>query len=473
MFTPIILAGGSGTRLWPMSRKLMPKQFLPLVSQHTMLQETLLRLRGLDFARPIIVVGEDHRFLAAEQLREIDIEADILLEPEGKNTAPAIALAANLAQMRSSGNDQSLLVLAADHTINDLPAFHTALALAEKITMRGKLVTFGIVPTEANTGYGYIKRGVLGDLPEEYSVDAFVEKPDQATANMYFSSGEYLWNSGMFMFRASDFLAELKIYAEDIALSCANSVKNSQADLDFLRIDADEFSKSPADSVDYAVMEKTERASVVSLSAGWSDVGSWSALADVLEKDSHGNAIKNCTAIVENAKDCLIMGDNRLVAALGVNDLVIIDTKDALLVAEKSEVQGVKKIVEQVTALGGDQHKLHRVVHRPWGNYDSLGSGERYQVKRITVKPGEKLSLQKHNHRAEHWIVVSGKAKVTRDEETITLSENESIYLPIGCVHALENDNQMPLELIEVQVGSYLGEDDIIRFEDRYGRVRS
>ena len=341
---PVILAGGSGTRLWPMSRKYLPKQFLPLTSEKTMLQETLLRLEGLDCAKPIVVVGEEHRFLAAEQLREIGIEADILLEPEGKNTAPAIALAANYAlkrdsQKQESKGDQNLLVLAADHAIQDIPSFHRAIAHAMQIADSGKLVTFGIVPAEANTGYGYIKKGANGSLPEQYAVDAFVEKPDQGKADQYLASGDYLWNSGMFMFRADTFLGELQIYAEDIAKPCARSIENIRMDLDFFRIEAAEFSKSSAESVDYAVMEKTDKAAVVPLDAGWSDVGSWSALADILQKDEQGNVVKNCQTIVEDTKNCMVMGDDRLISVLGVEDLVVVDTKDALLVAHKSAIQ--------------------------------------------------------------------------------------------------------------------------------------
>jgi len=516
MLIPVIMAGGSGTRLWPMSRKYLPKQFLRLTSENSMLQETLLRLyptgcqsQGSDtnftnIARPIIVAGDDHRFLVAEQLREIGIQADILLEPEGKNTAPAIALAANWALTR--GQSQSpidsdpifLLVLAADHVIQNVDAFQQAIKQAQQVAASDKLVTFGIVPTEPNTGYGYIKyaRGQSqnssaiaegSQLETEnfdsdpcFKVEAFVEKPDAATAQQYLDSGDYLWNSGMFLFGAKDYLAELEQHAPNIAGPCAKSVEGAQTDLDFIRVDVQAFKQSAEDSVDYAVMEKTQKAAVIPLDAGWSDVGSWTSLWDIADKDTNGNHVANCQAITENTHNCMIMGEpmadpsskqSRLVTTLGVQDLIIIDTKDALLVANKNSIQDVKKIVAAVKKADGKHDEFHRVVYRPWGHYDSIDNGPRHQVKRITVKPGEKLSVQMHHHRAEHWVVVAGTAIVTRDEETLTLSENESVYLPIGCVHALENQGKIPLELIEVQSGSYLGEDDIVRFEDRYGRT--
>ena len=494
MLIPVIMAGGSGTGLWPMSRKYLPKQFLPLTSDKTMLQETLLRLEGLYTGRPIIVVGDEQRFLAAEQIRELGIDADILLEPEGKNTAPAIALAANHAlarhsrdlssHSRESGNPESpsILVLATDHVIENTAAFQKAVQQAQAVAETKKLVTFGIVPTEPHTGYGYIqtcdRHARASGYPETseaskasvaLEVTSFVEKPDAQTAQSYLGSGNYLWNSGMFMFQAQTFIDELTKFAPGIAEPCAQAVANAKNDLDFIRIDAEAFTASQAESVDYAVMEKTDKAAVIPLDAGWSDVGSWTSLWDISEKDAHGNVIKNCEAITESTQDCMLVGDERLISAIGIKDLIIVDTKDALLVADKSQVQDIKKVVEQIKSSGKGQDEFHRVVYRPWGNYDSIDSGERYQVKRITVKPGEKLSLQMHHHRAEHWVVVAGTAKVTRDKETLTLSENESVYLPIGCVHALENPEKIPLELIEVQSGSYLGEDDIVRFEDRYG----
>lgn len=511
MLIPVIMAGGSGTRLWPMSRKYLPKQFLPLTSEKTMLQETLLRLplgRGqtfssdpsIEIAKPIIVVGDEHRFLAAEQLREIGIEADILLEPEGKNTAPAIALAANFALQRELGSgdrpsalspvvergqtfssDPCLLVLAADHVIQNTEAFHEAITQAEQVAKAGELVTFGIVPTEPHTGYGYIKRGQTfssnGDRPSVLSpsnsaskVASFVEKPDTETAQKYLDSGDYLWNSGMFLFQAQTFLDELENFSPDISEPCKEAIKKAQQDLDFIRVDTEAFATSAEDSIDYAVMEKSDKVSVIPLDAGWNDVGSWTSLWDISEKDAQGNVIKSCEAIIENSQDCMLVGDERLISTIGVKDLIIVDTKDALLIADKNAVQDIKSVVAKIKQSGSGQDEFHRVVYRPWGNYDSIDSGERYQVKRITVKPGEKLSVQMHHHRAEHWVVVSGTAKVQRDEETLTLSENESVYLPIGCIHALENPGKIPLELIEVQSGSYLGEDDIVRFEDRYGR---
>ena len=501
MLIPVIMAGGSGTRLWPMSRKYLPKQFLRLTSENTMLQDTLLRLypsssrtRGsidLKVAKPIIVAGDDHRFLVAEQLRELDLEADILLEPEGKNTAPAIALAANWALKRGqtppqTGSDPTinLLVLAADHVIQNVDAFQKAVKQASQIANNGMLVTFGIVPTEPHTGYGYIKYNPSssprrrGSISEGHKVDSFVEKPDAQTAQKYLDSGDYLWNSGMFLFGAQNYLDELNTHAPNIAGPCAKSVEGAQTDLDFVRVDVDAFKQSAEDSVDYAVMEKTQNAAVIPLDAGWSDVGSWTSLWDIADKDADGNHASNCQAILEDTHNCMVMGElssspgetGRMITTLGVEDLVIVDTKDALLVANKNSIQDVKKIVAAVKKADGKHDEFHRVVYRPWGHYDSIDNGERHQVKRITVKPGEKLSVQMHHHRAEHWVVVAGTAVVTRDEETLTLSENESVYLPIGCVHALENRGKIPLELIEVQSGSYLGEDDIVRFEDRYGR---
>jgi len=476
MLIPAIMAGGSGTRLWPMSRKYLPKQFLRLTSENTMLQDTLLRLKGLDILKPIIVAGDDHRFLVAEQLRELGLEADILLEPEGKNTAPAIALAANWAAKNNP--EAQLLVLAADHVIQNVDAFQKAVKQASQIANNGMLVTFGIVPTEPHTGYGYIKKGEAGALDNEYKVDSFVEKPDAETAQTYLDSGDYLWNSGMFLFGAQNYLDELNTHAPNIAGPCSKSVEGAQTDLDFVRVDVEAFKQSAEDSVDYAVMEKTQNATVIPLDAGWSDVGSWTSLWDIADKDADGNHASNCQAILEDTHNCMVMGElssspgetGRMITTLGVEDLVIVDTKDALLVANKNSIQDVKKIVAAVKKADGKHDEFHRVVYRPWGHYDSIDNGKRHQVKRITVKPGEKLSVQMHHHRAEHWVVVAGTAVVTRDEETLTLSENESVYLPIGCVHALENRGKIPLELIEVQSGSYLGEDDIVRFEDRYGR---
>ena len=466
MIYPVVMAGGSGSRLWPMSRELYPKQFLSLVGEKTLLQETLERLEGLHTAPPVLICNDAHRFLAAEQLRQIGLlNHNIILEPVGRNTAPAIALAALTAL--KSNKDALLLVLAADHSIAKAEEFQKAVKLATPTAEAGELITFGIVPTHAETGYGYIQRGTaIGDL---YQVEQFVEKPDITTAEGYVSSGRYYWNSGMFLFRADRYLEELQTYRSDIYEACLASIQNIQDDLDFIRIDAQAFEQCPSESVDYAVMEKTSRALVVPLDAGWNDVGAWSALWDLGQKDSHGNVHKG-DVMLHNTQSSYIHAENALVATVGVKDLIIVQTKDALLVADKSQVQDVKSIVTQIKNQSREEYKLHREVYRPWGVYDSVDNGHRYQVKRITVKPGQKLSVQMHHHRAEHWIVVSGTANVTVDGETKLITENESIYIPIGSVHALENPGKIPLELIEVQTGSYLGEDDIVRFEDRYGR---
>ncbi|MFT5814720.1 MAG: mannose-1-phosphate guanylyltransferase [Psychroserpens sp.] len=466
MITPVIMAGGSGSRLWPLSRSLYPKQFLALNGHKTMLQQTLNRLKGLSVNSPIVICNEEHRFIVAEQLRMIDLTGDIILEPVGRNTAPAIALASKVV-MRSK--DNLILVLAADHVIENEAEFVAAVQKATPLAESGKLVTFGIVPTEAHTGYGYIKRGALFAI-DGYHVDAFVEKPCAKLAMEYVNGKEHYWNSGMFLMKASRYLEELKQFRPDIYQACKASLVITSKDADFIRIDEIEFGKCPDESVDYAVMEKTVDAVVVPLDAGWSDIGSWSALWDVNTKDANGNVISGDSINYETT-NTLIHGSERLIATVGVDNLVIVDTKDALLVAAKDKVQDVKKIVKQLKAEGRDEFKNHREVYRPWGKYDSIDNGERYQVKRITVKPGEKLSIQMHHHRAEHWVVVSGTAKVTNGDKTFLVTENESTYIPIGVIHALENPGQLPLEIIEVQSGSYLGEDDIVRFEDRYGRV--
>ena len=467
MLLPVIMAGGSGTRLWPLSRKLTPKQFLPLVGDLTMLQATLKRLEGLEHAQPLLICNEEHRFLAAEQLRQLGMEqARILLEPEGRNTAPAIALAA--LQASADGDDPLLLVLAADHLINDVAQFHGAIQAAQPLAEQGKLVTFGIVPTHPESGYGYIQQGeVLGE--QSFKVARFVEKPDSETAKQYLESGDYLWNSGMFLFRASRYLEELQRFQPAMITACQAALTNAEQDMHFIRVDSESFKACPEESIDYAVMEKTASAAMVSLDAGWSDIGSWSALWDVSDKDPQGNALKG-DVLTESTQDSLVHAEHRLVATIGVQDLIIVETKDAVLVAHKDRVQDVKKIVAQIKALGRNEHSNNREVYRPWGVYDSIDTGERHQVKRITVKPGAKLSVQMHHHRAEHWIVVSGSAKVTNGEKTYLVTENQSTYIPIGQVHALENPGKIPLELIEVQSGSYLGEDDIVRLEDRYGR---
>lgn len=466
MITPVIMAGGSGSRLWPLSRSLYPKQFLALNGDDTMLQQTLKRLSGLSVESSVVICNEEHRFIVAEQLRCIDQSGAIVLEPVGRNTAPAIALASNIVMQ---SKDNLILVLAADHVIENEAAFISAVNKAIPLAEKGKLVTFGIVPTEAHTGYGYIKRGTVIDN-DGYQVDAFVEKPCTELATQYFEGKEHYWNSGMFLMKASRYLEELKQFRPDIYQACENALANTSNDADFIRIDKVEFEKCPDESVDYAVMEKTADAVVVPLDAGWSDIGSWSALWDVNNKDANGNAIFG-DSINHETTNTLIHGNERLIATVGIDNLVIVDTKDALLVATKDKVQDVKKIVEQLKAEDRTEFKNHREVYRPWGKYDSIDNGSRYQVKRITVKPGEKLSIQMHHHRAEHWIVVSGTAKVTNGDKTFLVTENESTYIPIGVVHALENPGQLPLEMIEVQSGSYLGEDDIVRFEDRYGRA--
>ena len=458
----VIMAGGSGTRLWPLSRAAHPKQFLRLHGEDTMLQATVKRLSGLDIQASITICNEEHRFFVAEQLREIDKLGSIILEPVGRNTAPAIALAALTAK-----DDPLLLVLAADHVIQHEDAFKEAVIRAIPLAEAGKLVTFGIVPSEPHTGYGYINRGK--DLGEGFEVDAFVEKPSSNVAQNYFSSGDYYWNSGMFLFRASRYLEELKEFRPDILEKCESSVSEVMADLDFLRVDKETFESCPAESVDYAVMEKTSHAVVVPMDAGWSDVGSWSSLWDISDKDSEGNSTYG-DVILHNTQNSYVRTDNKLVAVIGVDDLVIVSTKDALMVAHKDCVQDVKIIAQKLKDDKRTEWELNREVYRPWGKYDSIDVGERYQAKRITVKPGAKLSIQMHHHRAEHWVVVSGTARVTNGDKTFLLSENESTYIPIGVVHSLENPGTVELELIEVQSGSYLGEDDIVRLEDRYGR---
>lgn len=470
MFLPVIIAGGSGTRLWPLSRQLNPKQFLPLVEAGmTMLQATIDRLDGLEHLPPRLICNEHHRFLAAEQLRQSGVdEAKIILEPLGRNTAPAIALAA--LQASASGDDPVLLVLAADHLIQDVGAFHDSVRSALALAEAGKLVTFGVVPTHPETGYGYLCRG---DSVGEggFKVDRFVEKPDLKTAEMYLATGGYYWNSGMFMFRARRYLEELERFQPNILMVCRESLAKGQQDMHFTRVDADSFATCPDVSIDYAVMEKTNDAVMVPLSAGWSDIGSWSALWDAGVKNAEGNLLRG-DVLAERTTGSYVHATHRLVTTLGVEDLIIVETKDAVLVAHKDQVQDVKKIVDRLKGAGRYEHANHREVYRPWGVYDCIDSGERYQVKRITVKPGEKLSVQMHHHRAEHWIVVSGTASVTNGDKTYLVTENQSTYIPIGHIHSLENPGIIPLELIEVQSGSYLGEDDIVRFEDIYGRVK-
>jgi mannose-1-phosphate guanylyltransferase/mannose-6-phosphate isomerase len=470
MLVPIILSGGAGTRLWPLSRELYPKQLLPLVSSRTMLQETVLRLDGLDATAPIVVSNEAHRFLVAEQLREIDCQPRaILLEPKGRNTAPAVALAAHAALAEDEG-DSLLLVLPADHLIRDVPAFHAAVEIAAAAARDGALATFGVVPNAPETGYGYIRRGRREG--EFYRIAQFVEKPDLVRAQSYLANGEYYWNSGMFLFRARGYLEELEKFAPDIASVARTSFARATRDLDFTRIDASVFDSCRSESIDYAVMEKTGDAVVIPLDAGWSDVGSWSSLHDACERDEHGNTLRG-DVIVENTRDSYIYSESRLVATVGLRDCVVVETKDAVLVAPMNQAHEVKKLVERLKADRRYEHALHREVFRPWGSYDNLDVGQRFQVKRLVVKPGGMLSLQMHHHRAEHWVVVSGTARITRGDETFLLEENQSTYIPIGVRHRIENPGRIPLHIIEVQSGGYLGEDDIVRFDDRYGRHES
>lgn len=471
MLLPVILSGGSGTRLWPLSRELYPKQLLPLVAKGTMLQETLARVQGVDkVGSPIVVCNESHRFLVAEQLREVGAHPQsILLEPVGRNTAPAVAVAAMAAVSNDSAanSEAILLVLPADHVIRDVKAFRAAVAIGRRAAEQGKLVTFGVVPDKPETGYGYIKRSG-GDGPV-YPIAQFVEKPDLPTATKYVESGEYFWNSGMFMFRATTFLDELRALAPDIYEACAQAFTSAKRDLDFTRLPQKEFAACRSDSIDYAVMEKTRHGVVVPLDAGWSDVGSWSALHEAIPADGSGNVCLG-DVLVEDTSGCYLQSTSRLVAAVGLKDHVVVETKDAVLVAPKDRVQDVKALVNQLKKQGRYESSVHREVFRPWGSYDSIDAGERFQVKRLTVKPGAEMSLQMHHHRAEHWIVVSGTARITRNDETFLLEENESTFIPLGARHRIANPGKIPLHIIEVQSGPYLGEDDIVRFEDRYGR---
>ena len=470
---PVVMAGGNGSRLWPLSRELFPKQFLTLDGELTMLQTTIRRLRGLSAENPVVICNDEHRFLVAEQLRAINKMANnIILEPAGRNTAPAIALAALTAlQTAPEGSDPLLLVLAADHVIRDEAAFTAAVQSARAYAEAGKLVTFGIVPTTAETGYGYIKRGVAtGETQAAYTVAQFVEKPDQSTAEHYLECGDYYWNSGMFLFRASRYLAELEQFRPDIYAACVEAVGTVNADLDFVRVNKAAFLSCPSDSIDYAVMERTADAVVVPMSAGWSDVGSWSSLWEISEKDASGNVFQG-DVLQHNSQNNYVFAENGLVSLVGVQNLVVVQTKDAVLVVDQAQVQDVKKIVEGLKAAGRSEHQVHREVYRPWGKYDSVDQGARYQVKRIFIRPGEQLSLQMHHHRSEHWIVVQGTARVVCGEEIHLLTENQSFYIPLGVKHSLENPGKIPLEVIEVRTGSYLKDDDIERLQDKYGRT--
>ena len=461
----VIMAGGSGARLWPVSRSGHPKQFLSLHGETTMLQQTVDRLKGLPIESFVTICNEEHRFFVAEQLRAVGKLGSIILEPVGRNTAPAIALAA----LTEKDDDPLLLVLAADHVITNSEAFIESVKKAMPLAEQGKLVTFGILPSEPHTGYGYIKAGKESGCG--FVVDAFKEKPNQVVAESYLEQGGYYWNSGMFLFKASRYLEELKAYRPEIFDACNESIANIAQDLDFTRVDSEAFAKCPDDSIDYAVMENTAAAVVVPMDAGWNDIGSWSSLWDISEKDKSGNFIAG-DVILQDTTNSYIRAEDKLIAAVGVDDLVVVSTKDALLVSHKDRAQDARLIASQLREAGRTEWELHREVHRPWGKYDSIDNGDRYQVKRITVKPGAKLSVQLHYHRAEHWVVVSGSAMVTNGDSTFLLSENESTYIPVGVVHALENPGRVPLEIIEIQSGSYVGEDDIVRFEDRYGRVK-
>lgn len=466
---PVILSGGSGTRLWPLSRKDYPKQYLPLVDDNTMLQETILRLNGLDnLSEPIIVCNVDHRFLVAEQCQQIGVKnPTILLEPIGKNTAPAIAAAA--LQSLKESDEGVLLVLSADHVIQDVNAFHKAIGIASISAQEGKLVTFGIVPTDANIGYGYIKAS-SNSIDGARKVEEFVEKPDLETARSYLEQGNYLWNSGMFMFKTSELINELAMYSPDVVSSVTTAVDNAVQDLDFTRLNKQAFESSPSNSIDYALMEKSNNVVVVPLEAQWSDVGSWSALYSVGIKDADGNVIKG-DAIAQDTTNTYINANHHMVATIGVNDLIVVDTPDATLVAKMDKSQEVASIVESLRADARSESSGHRKVYRPWGWYDSIELGDRFQVKRLHVKPRAKLSLQIHHKRAEHWVVVSGIATIVNGERVFTLEEGGSTYIPCGTVHSLENKEDTQLEIIEVQSGTYLGEEDIIRLEDIYGRV--
>ena len=473
MLIPVILSGGSGTRLWPLSRELYPKQFLPLVGDRTMFQQTALRTVGIpQVEEPIVVCNEAHRFLVAEQLRELGVNPHaILLEPTGRNTAPAVAVAALSAL---SGGERSgdkteplLLVLPADHVLADVNAFREAVNAAVAAAREGRLVTFGIVPSSPETGYGYIRQG--DRVGTARAVAEFVEKPSAERARSFVESGNYLWNSGMFLLPARVYIDELGRLDPEMLQACRRAYESAVSDLDFVRLDKTAFEACRSDSIDYAVMEKTDRASVVPLAAGWSDVGSWAALQDALIPDLAGNVIRG-DVFTEDSRNCLLYSTDRLVAAVGLEDHVVVETKDAVMVAPKGRVQDVKRLVDRMKQAGRSEPGLHREVFRPWGSYDSVDAGPRFQVKRLTVKPGAKLSLQKHRHRAEHWVVVKGKARITRDDEVFLLSENESTYIPIGAVHRIENPGPELLQIIEVQSGGYLGEDDIVRLDDTYGR---
>jgi len=466
---PVILSGGSGTRLWPMSRAALPKQLLPLAGEHTMVQETVLRLAGVpDIGQPLVVCNNDHRFLIAEQMRAIGVEpAAIFLEPVGRNTAPAAAVAA--LHLVAHDPDAVMLLLPADHLIRDVPAFHAAIVAGIKAVEAGYLVTFGIVPDSAETGYGYIQQGDDLGLGGARRVQCFVEKPGREAAEAYLAGGDYFWNSGMFLFRCRQFLDELAVLNPAMVQACDAALRAGGSDLDFCRLGKAEFAACPADSIDYALMERTSHAAVVPAAIGWNDIGAWSALWEVGDKDAAGNVARG-DVYLDGVTGSLLRAESRMLAVIGVDNLVVVETKDAVLVADRARAQDVKQVVEYLKRNGRSEHEFHTRVYRPWGWYEGIDAGGRFQVKRISVKPGEKLSLQMHHHRAEHWVVVSGTARVTCDDDIRILSENQSTYIPLGATHRLENPGKVPLQIIEVQSGAYLGEDDIVRFEDIYKR---
>lgn len=467
MILPIVMSGGNGSRLWPLSRKKHPKQFLSLVSENTMLQDTLLRLDGLDCMEATIICNEGHRFIVAEQLDEINkLGGEIILEPQGRNTAPAIALAAINAL--NQGIDPYLLVLAADHVIQDNNAFHESVKAALESAEKNRIVTFGIVPDKPETGYGYICSGSEFENTRCFNVDQFVEKPDLETAKHYLESGNYYWNSGMFLFKASVYLAELEKYCPEIFVACQKAIDGAKKEQDFTRIDNDAFLSSPDDSIDYAIMERTDLAAMVPLDAGWSDVGSWSSIWEVQNKDNEGNSLRGDVNAID-IKNCLVDARNKMVAAIGVENLVIVETSDAVVVADQSRVQDIKKVVEELAKQNRSEAVEHQTIYRPWGHIDLLQNGERYKSKQVLIKPGHRLSLQKHYNRAEHWIVVSGTARVICDDKEKIITENQSTYIPVGSSHMIENPGRIPLIMIEVQTGSYIGLDDIVRLEDLYG----
>lgn len=470
MLYPVILSGGSGTRLWPLSRAALPKQFLPLVSEQTMFQETLLRLQGFPaMAAPLLICNNEHRFLAAEQLRAINVQPlSLILEPLGRNTAPAVAVAAFAAQAKDPA--ATLLVLPADHLIQDTRGFHAAIQAALDLAQQDKLVTFGITPDAPATGFGYIERGAtINAADNSFAVARFVEKPNLESARQFLAAGTFFWNSGMFVFKASVYLSELQRCRPDIYAAAKLAWEQSTHDMDFCRLDESAFAACPSDSIDYAVMEHTQAAAMVTVDIGWSDIGSWSSLSSVSKKDARGNALRGDVFAAETSNS-YVRAESRMVAAIGVQDLVIVETADAVLVMHKDFAQDVKQAVEYLKQAERTEHLIHRRVYRPWGYYEGIDIGEHFQAKRIMVKPGSKLSLQMHHQRAEHWVVVSGKARVTRGEDLLVLYANQSTYIPLGVKHRLENIGEEPLYLIEVQSGDYLGEDDIVRFEDDYKR---